>query len=304
MEHETTQYVADDSNPFKAMQLLNDEKQSIEEITTCTETDTSIDLIKEKIEQVRAMATEYHLFVNHTGRELAERAIRLGSVLIELKSLVRMSDESWEEWGEQNLPFIGKRNRQKCMFLAKRTDCHRHTHLGVDRMEMLCSATKDSDGEDPIGAFMRKHGIAVDETSEVDLEEFKAQVDVALNKEKLEKRSIPVSSPLVNAFTRQGLSLDKGLLKKLSHIVQAGGDPEAHLKSLTMREEKDQSEPPVKDKVKEFKALASKMIQTVADILKYPDQISKIDDSLTRLIEKLMELQTAANIISEEAKAA
>lgn len=305
MEHldENLQYT--DLNAFKAMELLNDEKQSVEEINTYSEKDTPIDLIKEKIEQVRAMAAEYHLFVNHTGKELAEMRIRLGSALNEVKSLVRMSDESWEEWAEQNLPFIGKRNRQKYMFLAKRHDCHRHTHLGVDRLEMLCSATKDSDGENPIGAFMSKYGIAVDETSEVDLEEFKAQVDVALNREKLEKRNIRVSSPMVNAITRQGLSLDKRLLKELSHIAQTGGDPESHLKRLATGEEKEETEPPVKDKLKEFKALTNKMIQTVDDILKCPDQIQKIDqDSFIRLIQKLMELQMAANINTEEAKAA
>lgn len=307
MEHfrETVQYAADDSNAFKTMELLNDEKQSVEEINIHTEEDTPIDLIREKIEQVRAMATEYHLFINHTGREMAERAIRLGSVLIELKSLVRMSDESWEQWAADNLPFVGERNRQKYMFLSKRHDCHRHTRLGVDRLEMLCSATKDFDGEDPIGAFMAKYGISIDETCEVDLEEFKAQVDVALNREKLEKRNIPVSSPMVNAITRQGLSLDKGLLRELSHIAQAGGDPESHLKSLTTREEKEETEPSAKDMLKEFKTLANKMIRTVDDILKCPDQISKIDpDSIIRLIEKLTELQTAANMNTEEAEAA
>ena len=308
MEHfyETAQYADNDSNAFKAMELLNDKKQSVEKIDIHTEEDIPFDPINEKIEEARAMVTEYNLFVNQTGKELAERAIRLGLVLIELKSLVRMSDESWEQWAAENLPFVGKRNRQKYMFLAKRHDCHRHTHLGVDRLEMLCSATKDSDGEDPIGTFLSKHEIAVDETSEVDLEEFKAQVDVALNKEKLEKRHIKVSPELVETATRQGKSFDKGLLKKLSDIARDGGDPEAYLRDpSSMREEKGEGEPPVEDKVKDFISLSNKMIERVNDMLKYPDQISKIDhNSLMRLIEKLMELQTAASINTEEAEAA
>ena len=126
---ENLQHAIHDSNAFQAMELLNDEKQSVEEINIQTEEDTPIDLIKEKIEQIRTMATEYNLFVNHTSKEIAEWRIRLGGALNELKFLVRMSDESWEQWAAENLPFVGKRNRQKCMLLARRIDCHRHTDL-------------------------------------------------------------------------------------------------------------------------------------------------------------------------------
>jgi hypothetical protein len=308
MEHldENLQYATDDLNAFKAIELLNNEKQSIEEINTYTEIDTPIDLIKEKIEQVRVMATEYNLFVSHTSKAIAEWRIRLGAAFNELRFLVRMSDESWEQWADENLPFVGKRNRQKCMLLARRVDCHRHTDLGVDRLEMLCSATKDSDAENPIGAFMSRHGIAVDETADVDLEGFKLQVDTALNREKLERRHIQVSPEVVETATREGKSFDKGFLKRLSNIQRDGGDPEAYLRDpSSVRQEKEESEPTVEDRVKEFKTLANKMIRTVDDILTCPDQISKIEpDSINELIEKLMELQTAASINTEEAEAA
>lgn len=295
-----------DSNAFKAMELLNDEKQSVETINTHTEEDTRIDLIKEKIEQIRAMATEYNLFVNHTSKEIAEWRIRLGATLNELKFLVRMSEESWEEWAAENLPFVGKRNRQKCMLLARRVDCHRHTNLGVDRLEMLCSATKDSDAENPIGAFMSRHGIAVDETADVDLEEFKLQVDTALNREKLERRHIQVSPEVVETATREGKSFDKGFLKRLSNIQRDGGDPEAYLRDpSSVRQEKEESEPTVEDKTNDFITLSNKMIWMVDDILKCPDQISKIEpDFINELIEKLTELQTAATMNIEEAEAA
>ena len=303
---ENLQHAIHDSNAFQAMELLNDEKQSVEEINIQTEEDTPIDLIKEKIEQIRTMATEYNLFVNHTSKEIAEWRIRLGGALNELKFLVRMSDESWEQWAAENLPFVGKRNRQKCMLLARRIDCHRHTDLGVDRLEMLCSATKDSDAENPIGSFMSRHGIAVDETADVDLEEFKVQVDTALNREKLERRHIQVSPEVVETATREGKSFDKGFLKRLSNIQRDGGDPEAYLKDpSSIRKEKEEGEPPVEDKAKDFITLANEMIEMVDDILKCPDEISKVEpDFINELIEKLMELQAAANMNTEEAEAA
>jgi len=303
-----------DANAFNAMEQLKDEEQSLQTINTHTEDEAPIDLIREKIEQVRGMATDLYLFANNSGKQIAERGIRLGSRLNELRSLVKMSDESWERWAEENLPFISKRNRQKYMLLARRTDCHRHTDLGVDRLEMLCSATKDSDAEDPISDFMAKHGITVEETADVDLEEFKMQVDTALNREKLERRNIRISSEAVETATKEGKKFDKALLKKLSTIQRDGGDAEAYLKDpSSIRKEEDEAEPTVEkegetqvqNKAQEFKAFADKMIEMVEDILKCPEQISKIDsDSIDELIEKLIELQTAANMNTEEAEAA
>ena len=306
MEHLEENLQNTDSDAFRAMELLTEEKRSFEAINIQNEEETTVNLIKEKIEQIRTMATEYNLFVNHTSKEIAEWRIRLGGALNELKFLVRMSDESWEQWGDENLPFVGKRNRQKCMLLARRTDCHQHTRLGVDRLEMLCSATKDSDAENPIGSFMSRHGITVDETADVDLEEFKIQVDTALNREKLERRHIQVSPEVVETATREGKSFDKGFLKRLSNIQRDGGDPEAYLRDpSSVRQEKEESEPAAEDRVKDFISLSNQMIEMVDDILKCPEQISKIEsDFIDELIEKLMELQAAANMNTEEAEAA
>jgi hypothetical protein len=192
------------------------------------------------------------------------------------------------------------------MMLAKRVDSHSHTYLGLDRLEKACVATKGADEEDPIGTLLKKYGIVVDETSEFDLEEFKAKVDVALNKEKCEKRNIPVCLELVNDIVRQGRNFDDRLLKKLSKVTLDGGDPEAYLKGLSTPKEKDESEPSGEEKLKDsFNSLANKMIQTVDYILKNPEQISSIDpDSFIRLIQKLMDLQAAININAEQAKVA
>jgi hypothetical protein len=268
--------------------------------------DTSFDPIKEKIEEARAMAADLDLFANRTAKQLAERAIRLGLVLLELKALVRKSDNAWEEWADEHLTFIGERNRQKYMMLGKRQDCHKHVYLGLDRLEKACAVTKGADEEDPIGNLLTKYGIVVDETSEFDVEEFKAQVDVALNKEKLDKRNIPVSLELVNDLTRNGKSFDDRLLKRLSNLARDGKDPEAYLKSSSTQVEKDDSEPSTEVRLKDsFNSLANKMIEAVDYLLKNPGQILNIDpDSFHRLLQKLMELQAAANINDEQAKAA
>ncbi len=287
----------------KDLHFLKDQEQISGEISNPPEENTPFDPIKEKIEEIRVMVTDFNLFISRTGKELAERAIRLGLVLIELKYLVKMSDEKWEEWADVNLPFIGKRNRQKYMLLAKREDCHPFTPLGVDRLIMLCSATKNLDVEDPIGSFLPKHEITVNETTELDPEEFKVQVDTALNKEKLEKRNIRINPEVVEAVTREGKNFDKRLLNRLSNIAHEGGDPEAYLKNpSSINEKKEEGEPAIEDKTKDFITLSNKLIRVVDHILDDPEQLSKIDlNSLLILIEKLMELQAAGNIKPETA---
>jgi hypothetical protein len=290
----------------ETVDLLSDEENGLQQDDLSLVEAATFSLIEEKIEAARAMVADLNLFVYNNSKQIAEKGIRLGRVLIELKSLVRKSDEAWEEWADEHLPFIGKRNRQKYMRLAKRQDCHPYTDLGVDRLDMLCSATKGDDGEDPIGTLLKKYGIVVDETSEMDLDEFKGLVDVIVNKEKLEKHHIPVGLELVNAITRNGRTLDDKILKRLSKVTQDGGNPEAFLKGLLTQEQKDENEPSGEEKLKNsFNSLANKMIETVDHILKHPEQVSKIDwDYFQRLLQKLMELEAAVKINDEQVKAA
>lgn len=58
-------------------------------------------------------------------------------------------------------------------------------------------------------------------------------------------------------------------------------------------------------KLQDFNTLANRMIKTIDYILRSPEQFSRIDtSSFLRLIQKLIDLQTAANIGVEQAKAA
>ena len=286
------------------MQISDNETEDTQEGDNPIGMDT-VDPIKEKIEEARVMAADLNRFVYNSQTKMAEMAINLGTVLIELKSLIKKSDLLWQVWAEENLPFIGKRNREKYMLLASRKDCQMYTNFGVDRLEKLCSSTKGVDGKDPIGGLLTKHRINLDERSENELDEFKSQVDVALNIEKLEKSNIPLPLDLVNNVTRQGIEFDKALLAKLGQITQAGGDPEDHLLSLSMRGGKEKKEATGEERWKDFNSLANRMIMSVDYILINREQISRIDwDSFHRLLQKLMELESATNIITEQAKAA
>jgi hypothetical protein len=258
------------------------------------------DPIKDDIELARIMASEYNLLINRTAKELAERAIELGKVLVELKSMVKKPGVLWSTWADENLPFIAERNREKYMMLARRKDCHPYTYLGVDRLEMLCSATKGIKEADPIGSLLRKYSITINDTSENSLSEFKLLIDTALNMERLEKASIAVDFALVKRITEKGETIDSLLLGKLRAVRQSNGNPQIILESLAADEGTDE-EPSPEKRLQDFNSLSNKLIKTVDYILAAPDQIPNIHkDSFLKLLQKLVQLQAAGNITEDD----
>jgi hypothetical protein len=296
--------VGQDASSVIEVEIISVEKKKKSE---SPKTDTAIaipassDPIEGRIEKLRIMAAEVNLLINHTAKETAERGIEIGTVLNELKPLVKKPGVLWEVWAEENLPFIGRRNREKFMLLAKRKDCHRYTVLGADRLEMLSSATKDLEGEDPIGSLLTKYNIAFDETSDINLAEFKTLVDSAINNEKLVKYGIQADLGLIKDLTREGVAFDKSFIKKVTEIKESEGNPEIYLKALSIKGGQGEIESGIEERIKDFNTLANRLIRVVDYILKNPDEVSKIDrDSFLTLFHKLMELQTTGNITEQD----
>ena len=77
--------------------------------------------IQEGLRLSSDLTAEANKVINMAAKNYADRAIEIGTACIFLKELTRGSDEPWGVWAEKNLPFLGKRNRQKFMRLAKRT---------------------------------------------------------------------------------------------------------------------------------------------------------------------------------------
>ena len=247
-----------------------------------------------------------HLF----GQYDAKWAIKLGGILINQKKLVRKAGLEWGEWAAQNLPFIGKRTREKFMNLAKRRDCHQYSFLGVDRLDVLCSATKESDDENEsnrIGAFMTKYEIEFDPTQEFDPQEFKTQVDTALNRERLIGKGLPADPVYVRDLTVAGKEINGSIIKKMKDIQECGGDPEAYLKNLTLTsgqsaKDDDEGETTVID----FNNLSNRLIRTIDYLIKdKEDEIVKVDPgTFEKLLKKLEMLQKLAPVPPKTEQAA
>jgi hypothetical protein len=220
MEH--MQYTGEDSSSVTELSLLpvfdeEDERviqtwfQQIENPDKNNEVPIE-DFISEGITLVMGLSADANQLINRANKSFAEKAIEIGKVCIRLKKLIRGFQKPWGVWAEENLPFVAKRNREKYMLLASRPDCWPFSFLGVDRLEMLCSVTKEMEGQDRIGDLLRKYNIGFDETTETNLSEFKTMIDIAISNERLIKNGLTVALGLVEETVRSGIQFDANLI--------------------------------------------------------------------------------------------
>ena len=259
-------------------------------------------VIKKGIDFAKKIATEINKLINLTAKDVAKRAILLGMILLQLKELIKGSDAPWTVWAETNLPFIGERNREKYMMIGKRSaECLPLAFLGIDRLEMLCSSTKDLEGDDRIGNLLAKYNISFDDESEINMAEFKVLIDAALNNEKLLKKELTVDFALVKDLTLTGVQFDKSFLTELKHIQESGGSAEARIKTLSLNRGKDPGDSDGEKRLQDFNSLSNRLIKTIDYLVKDSDMLSKVDrETFLKLLEKLTELQKAANLTEEQ----
>jgi hypothetical protein len=257
-------------------------------------------LIKSGVEFAKKIAKDMNELINFTAKDVAKRAIHLGMIFLQLKEMVKGTETPWTVWADENLHFIGERNREKYMGLAKRKDCYPYAFLGVDRLDLLCSVTKDSKEDNPIGALLTKYDIRFDEQAEVNMKDFKDSLDSVLNNERLLKNGIAVDFPLVKNLTLNKFDFDKSCLKELKHIEESGGSAEARLRKLSMNNGKETDEDDGEKRIQDFNTLSNRLIKTIDYIVKDSGQHSKVDqNTFSRLLEKLAELQKLVNLAAE-----
>lgn len=231
-----------------------------------------------------------HLF----GKYDATWSIRLGELLLGQKELTRKAGLQWGQWAAEHLPFIGKRTRETLMHLAKRQDCHQYAFLGVERLDVLCSATKAFKGSDRIGDFMKRHGIIFNPAEEFNLDEFKQNVDAALGMDRLQHNKVPADPEVIKALTLSGKEVDGKLIRKLKEIQECSGNTDAYLRNLTVTSGQGTDDLDAEDqKAQDFNSLSNRLIETIDYLMtEREEEIEKVDaDTFVRLLTKLGLLQ-------------
>lgn len=191
-------------------------------------------------------------------------AIYIGKALNVLKELCKKSDLPWEEWANTHITFLKTRARQEYMLLARRTDAHAYAWIDKQKLMILINATGKNDGENPIGTFMGKHGITVDESGEGSYLQFKTLVDTALAMEKLEKLEVTtVDRAKVHALVQLGVKVESERLHDLKIIQVSGGDVNAYLDDLHRSGGKSDRPCKPQRKVEHFNKLTARIKGTI-----------------------------------------
>jgi len=250
------------------------------------------EVIKQGVELVKEISGEANKLINVANKNFADRAIQIGLICHKLKQLIRGNKQLWAVWAEENLPFIAKRNREKYMMLASRPDCWPFSFLGVDRLEMLCSVTKEMNGDNPIGDLLKNYSIPFDEGMEINMSKFKALIDAAINQERLTKSGLTINFNLVTNIINLGVDFDKSMIKRLKDIQDCGGNPENLLQRLALTGGKEEVDSSPEKRLKDFNHLSNQLIKTLDFMMSDQNQLAKIDkDSFSLLMAKLLSIQ-------------
>ncbi len=287
----------DEGDLLNDVQLYEEVKGFIDEDAEDT-SKTKEERIEQGLDILERFYAQQNISWNAITGSFTDYAIKTGIVLVYLKKLVKESNEKWNSWAEENIPFISQRTRQELMQLAGRPDCYPWMHLGKDRLIHLVSATKNSEGEDPIGNFLEEHNIVASEDDESlnpeeSLKEFKNKIDTALMVARAKKIDVDVEFEKVKALVDIGYKITNNDLRELSNIKNAGGDPNEHLDRIYMNRGKA---PDIFDPEKQIKSLNSQIskFKNIFDyIIKNEDSFDDIDhDELEALEEVLTEIRS------------
>jgi hypothetical protein len=224
-------------------------------------------------------------------------SIARGLILIQLKKIIKKAGQSWDAWATINIPLLSQRTRIDNMRLAYRSDCHQYYVLGSDRLLLLIRATEEHKGDDKIGQFMTRRGIKFNPESRDEIKKFKAEVDTALNTEKLEKVGVKAKPQNVKALSQYRSSMDNNFIMTAKAVVDSGGDVDKHFEKIILNKGKERSPFEVSHAVKDFNFSGAKLIQIIDYMFKNEDTIETLDAEIViELQEKLTELKKFANI--------
>ena len=245
------------------------------------------------------LAAEANRILNFAQKSHAERARAIGIVCRNLKRLLKRvhPDVLWDAWATENLPFIAQRNRMKFMRIARRTDSQPYDFLGVERLDMLITATEDlrrQKEKDPIGKLLKKYDIHFDEKSEMEVGEFKRRIDAAIAAERLEEKGLKVDFQLVQDVVNVNGKIDKALISRLQDLQKFGGDATGPLNELVLNGGKKQGAESEQRSL-DFNKLSADLIKTIDYLIEEPDYIEKLDggifDELMKRLQKLRKLR-------------
>lgn len=241
------------------------------------------------------------VYINVTNAEKAITAsltaqhVKIGKLSLKIKKIVLSQDFNWEKWAKSNLKFMNKRTRQTYMQLAQIPNVEKYLMFGKERLLLIWREIKDiakKDDPDPIGTFLKKHGVDFETAMEKPLVEFKNIVDTAVIIEKTAKKDLDLDRESVRGLIEIGFKFTNADFQQFVDIKEADGDPNKLLDKLFINKgrREDVYEQPDKKKAS-FIRTTAQMKRLVDDMIKNKKFEDIEPKEISDLIKKLKDFR-------------
>ena len=288
--------VSDDNGEFLGDTVIEREVQQL--CTTLTETDIlTCQNPQEMVNRITEYIRRYNPLVNEAENTavgiLTKYRIRQGMLLVHQKRLVKKRlEKNWGEWFKEAYDASMYRSAQDYMRIAGVPNAIRYAVFGKERLLNIVSRLGNTNTQDPIGEFLRCHGIDFDPRESTDYEEIRIRTDVAIARSLLNQNDLAeVPDDKLDAYVRAGNQIKPPLLEQLKLAKQTGSNMVDYMDQLIAG---GRPGPILTSavKAKSFKNTLKKFLALTEEAMNDDNYLGEIDDEdYQRLKEMVLGLE-------------
>ena len=220
--------------------------------------------------------------------------IRMGMLFNAQKILVKEKlRKNWIVWFAENYDKSLLRSAQDYMRIAEIPNVIRYAVFGKERLLQILRQIEEPEGEDPIAAFLKEHGIEFNSYAETDYQELKIATDIAIARQKLNSEGLEeVADEKVEALVRNGIELTTLRLGQMKLVKETEGNLAAYIDRLISTGGKVEPIQTPETKAKSFKKTVDRFIDQATNALDDDQYLGEFDIELCRqLMEKIQRLE-------------
>lgn len=302
---ETYLAVSDDKGELQGDTSLEEEVKGFCERNKNVHTE-KIENPKLLLEEVKELTNRYALQINKTesvtGGKITKYRIREGMLYNIERAIVRKMGQNWIDWYVANHDAMSLRSAQDYMALAKVPNITRYAFLGKENLMEILRAVKGSKDEDPMGKYLKDHGVPFDpESPQPDLtDRMRFEVDAVIAMIRIstveQKREVDldVNYELIRNLIGLGTKIETGIIRDLVTIKENGGDVNQYLERRYISGGGEEEIITSTRKLTSIPKLVANFRSAVAYIREHTDLASQISlseiDDLENQISQLKEL--------------
>ena len=257
------------------------------------------------LEEAKELTNRYALQINKaesvTGGKITKYRIREGMLYNIEKAIVRKMGQNWIDWYVANHDAMSLRSAQDYMSLAKIPNVIRYAFLGKERLLEIARAVKGSKDPDPIGKYLKDHGVPFDpESPQPDLtDRMRFEVDAVIAMIRIstveQKREVDldVNYQLIRNLIGLGTKIETGIIRDMVIIKENGGDVNQYLERRYISGGGEEEIVTSTKKLTSIPKLVAGFRSAVAYIKEHTDLASQVNkDQIEDLENQISELKT------------